>query len=91
MKRQQIIMYALIIISSLILIIEFLVYKSRKKRLLFEAEIQKLKVVEEERKRISEELHDGVLGKLFGIRMNLGLINNLERENQFNNYLDELQ
>lgn len=91
MKRQQIIMYALIIISSLILIIGFLVYKSRKKRLLFEAEIQKLKVVEEERKRISEELHDGVLGKLFGIRMNLGLINNLEKENQFNIYLDELQ
>ena len=30
---------------------------------------------QEERARISSELHDGVLGKLFGIRMNFGLLN----------------
>jgi signal transduction histidine kinase len=30
---------------------------------------------QEERARISGELHDGILGKLFGIRMNFGLLN----------------
>ncbi|WP_037315516.1 sensor histidine kinase [Salegentibacter sp. Hel_I_6] len=36
---------------------------------------------QEERARISSELHDGVLGKLFGIRMNFGLLN-LKAPNQ---------
>lgn len=33
-------------------------------------------VKEQEQKRISRELHDGVLGKLFGVRMNLDILNN---------------
>lgn len=33
-------------------------------------------VKENEQHRISRELHDGVLGKLFGVRMNLDILNN---------------
>ncbi|PKD21768.1 hypothetical protein APR41_01955 [Salegentibacter salinarum] len=49
---------------------------------------------QEERARISGELHDGILGKLFGIRMNFGLLE-LKAPNQvsakYNQLLDKLQ
>ncbi|MBO2543793.1 sensor histidine kinase [Salegentibacter sp. BDJ18] len=49
---------------------------------------------QEERARISGELHDGILGKLFGIRMNFGLLN-LNAPGQvsakYNQLLDKLQ
>ena len=47
-----------------------------------------------ERNRISEELHDGVLGKLFGTRMNLGFLaieGDKKTLKQHQLYLDELQ
>ena len=47
-----------------------------------------------ERHRISEELHDGVLGKLFGTRMNLGFLEIKGDKNtlkQHRKYIDELQ
>ena len=47
-----------------------------------------------ERNRISEELHDGVLGKLFGTRMNLGFLEIKGDKNtlkQHQKYIDELQ
>ena len=47
-----------------------------------------------ERNRISEELHDGVLGKLFGTRMNLGFLaidGDKKTLKQHRFYLDELQ
>lgn len=47
-----------------------------------------------ERHRISEELHDGVLGKLFGTRMNLGFLEIKGDANtlkQHQKYIDELQ
>ena len=86
------------------------IQKSRHKLLLFENEQQKaneqvylitLKQQEKleiekikERNRISEELHDGVLGKLFGTRMNLGFLEIKGDENtlkQHQKYIDELQ
>ena len=50
----------------------------------------------EERYRISEELHDGILSKLFGTRMGLGLLsksistsdNNLDK---YNSFIDNMQ
>ncbi|WP_445454947.1 tetratricopeptide repeat-containing sensor histidine kinase [Flavobacterium sp. HNIBRBA15423] len=47
-----------------------------------------------ERNRIAEELHDGILGKLFGIRVGLGFLDivaneNIKEKHQF--YLEELQ
>ncbi len=47
-----------------------------------------------ERKRISEELHDGILGKIFGTRMSLGFLkvgNDEYIRNKLNKYANELQ
>ncbi|MBL4663123.1 MAG: sensor histidine kinase [Flavobacteriaceae bacterium] len=48
----------------------------------------------QERNRISEELHDGVLGKLFGTRMGLGFLNpklDSEATEKYNLLIKELQ
>lgn len=46
----------------------------------------------QERHRISEELHDGVLGKLFGTRMGLGFLNfNGKDKKKYDSYIDEMQ
>jgi signal transduction histidine kinase len=47
-----------------------------------------------EKKRVAQELHDGVLGRMFGVRMNLDGLNKFNDEiavNQRNNYLVELK
>ena len=47
-----------------------------------------------ERNRISEELHDGILGKIFGTRMKLGFLdfsNEVDSKEKFNLYIDDLQ
>ncbi|HEX9980551.1 MAG TPA: tetratricopeptide repeat protein [Flavobacterium sp.] len=47
-----------------------------------------------EKKRIAQELHDGVLGRLFGVRLNLDSLNRSNNETAIikrNNYLDELK
>jgi len=47
-----------------------------------------------ERNRISEELHDGILGRLFGTRIGLGFVKvNVEEKNneKYQLFLDELQ
>ncbi|SHL67370.1 tetratricopeptide repeat-containing sensor histidine kinase [Flavobacterium xanthum] len=48
----------------------------------------------EEKKRVARELHDGVLGRMFGVRMNLDGLNRFQDElavNQRTNYLSELK
>lgn len=48
----------------------------------------------EEKKRVAQELHDGVLGRMFGVRMNLDSLNKIHDEmaiNQRINYLSELK
>ncbi|MEM5566946.1 tetratricopeptide repeat protein [Psychroserpens sp. AS72] len=47
-----------------------------------------------ERNRIAEELHDGILGKLFGTRLGLGFLNiseNKDIKKQYELFLEELQ
>lgn len=47
-----------------------------------------------EKKRIAQELHDGVLGRLFGARLNLDSLNRSSDEDSINsrfNYLNELK
>jgi signal transduction histidine kinase len=47
-----------------------------------------------EKKRVAQELHDGVLGRMFGVRMNLDGLNRFNDEmavNQRNSYLAELK
>ena len=48
----------------------------------------------QERVRISEELHDGVLARLFGIRMGMGFLDmgdDLETKEQYDYYMKEMQ
>lgn len=48
----------------------------------------------EEKKRVARELHDGVLGRMFGVRMNLDGLNEYQDElavNQRTTYLSELK
>ncbi len=47
-----------------------------------------------EKKRVAQELHDGVLGRMFGVRMNLDSLNKIHYESasiQRNSYLAELK
>ena len=47
-----------------------------------------------EKKRISEELHDGILGRLFGTRLSLDSLNMLQTEEAIINregYINELK
>ena len=84
--------------------------KSKNEKLMLEAEQQKANeqvylltleqqaIIEEERvqerNRISEELHDGVLGRLFGTRVGLGFLDfeaTDETQKQHEMFLEELQ
>ena len=86
------------------------IQKSKNEKLLLEAEQQKAteevylltlqqqaKLEQEkadERNRISQELHDGILGKLFGTRVGLGFLDISEddiTQEQHQKFLDELQ
>lgn len=101
---------SLSIILIIILLYFLRVQKAKNEKLLLETEQQKSneqiylltlkqqsKLEEEkvkERNRISEELHDGILGRLFGTRVGLGFINiNSEKKNkeQYQLLLDQLQ
>ncbi len=100
--------FALLLILSLLYFLR--VQKVRNEKLQLEAEQQKAneevyiltlaqqaKLEEErikERNRISAELHDGILGKLFGTRVSLGFLGmqmNTETQDSHQKFLDDLQ
>ena len=61
-------------------------------KLMFDKEVDVAKSRKEERNRISEELHDGILGRLFGTRLNMGFMDVKENSiDDFKTYLNELQ
>ena len=99
---------SIILISTLLYFLR--VQKVRNEKLQLEADQQKAneevyvltlqqqaKLEEErvkERNRISAELHDGILGKLFGTRVNLGFLGmqmSTDTQEKQQAYLDELQ
>ncbi|WP_291082699.1 tetratricopeptide repeat protein [Flavobacterium sp. BFFFF1] len=109
-QRKTLIYIALgiILIGVFIFVIRVQASKNRELRLIQEQqkaneEIYSLMIsqqdkVEEtrqaEKKRIAQELHDGVLGKLFGTRMNLGVLNTRKDDEgivQRVGYIDELK
>ncbi len=84
--------------------------KSRNRELLFKQEQQKANeeiynlmisqqidveaIRVKEKKRVAQELHDGVLGRMFGVRMNLDSLNNIYDQSasvQRNSYITELK
>jgi signal transduction histidine kinase/Flp pilus assembly protein TadD len=63
-------------------------------RLLLDEQSKIENVRQSEKKRIGQELHDGVLGKLFGTRMNLGLLNTFDSPDAIKSrasFIDELK
>jgi two-component system NarL family sensor kinase len=109
-QRIWITLISLSTILIIILFYFLRVQKAKNEKLLLETEQQKSneqiylltlkqqsKLEEEkvkERNRISEELHDGILGRLFGARVGLGFIEVNSNENnkkQYQLFLDELQ
>jgi signal transduction histidine kinase len=109
-QRKTLIYIALgiILIGVFIFVIRVQAAKNRELRLVQEQqkaneEIYSLMIsqqdkVEEtrqaEKKRIAQELHDGVLGKLFGTRMNLGVLNSRKDDDSIGQrvgYIDELK
>ena len=109
-QKTRILIISLTILFILSLTYYIVIQRSRNEKLLLETDQQKAneqvyiltleqqtKLEEEktkERNRISQELHDGILGKLFGIRIDLGFLEIKGDDNtlkQHELFLDELQ
>ena len=109
-QKIRILITNLVILLIVSLIFYIIVQRGRNKRLLSETERQKAneqvyiltlkqqaKLEEEktkERNRISQELHDGILGKLFGVRVDLGFLDikgDDDTLKKHESFLDELQ
>ena len=63
-KQQKTIGFLLAVGSLLLLGVSFLVFKNRKKKLAFKAQLQKVEAREHERKQVAKSLHDEVAGDL---------------------------
>lgn len=46
--------------------------------LISDFQVQLVKAKEREQNRISKELHDGIMNQIYGVRLNLGFLNNLD-------------
>lgn len=109
-QRIWIVLSGLGVLTILTLIYFLKIQKSKNENLFLETEQQKaneqvyiltlqqqVKLETEkinERNRISEELHDGILGKLFGARLGLGFLNfeaEKDVKKQYQLFLEELQ
>ena len=95
-ERLQKVLFALIGVLAIIISITY--FRNRRKKLIYKAQLQKIEATEEERtrerNRISQELHDGILSRLFATRMRMGFLE-FETEKEFKkqhqSFLDELQ
>jgi signal transduction histidine kinase len=109
-QKIRILIIGLVIVLIVSLTYYIIIQRSRNKRLLLETDQQtaneqiyiltlkqQTKLEEEktkERNRISQELHDGILGKLFGVRVDLGFLDlkgDDDTLKQYESFLDELQ
>ena len=82
------------IIGLLGVIISALFFNLKKRKAAFIAELEKVKVANNERDRIAQELHDGILGRLFGTRFGFGFLQvdgGQEETQKYAKLLDELQ
>lgn len=98
---------SLFIIAVLLFLVYFNKLKQKNLKLIQKQNIEKLKAESElqvlqasieatssERKRISQELHDGILGRLFGTRIGLGYLHckgDETNKQQHDLFLEELQ
>jgi signal transduction histidine kinase len=62
--------------------------------LLNEQQLKIVKTRENEQNRIAQELHDGVMNKIYGVRLNLGILNSFDDDSSKEkrlSYVEELQ
>lgn len=94
-KQQKLFGWLFAALSLLGLIIGGLLVVLRRKELLHKAQLQKERARFEERDRIAKELHDGIVGRLFGARFGLGMVQLQEApegvSEVYQQYLNELQ
>jgi signal transduction histidine kinase len=93
-REQKTMGWFLAILGLLGLGISILIFNLKKRKAAFIAELEKVRVANNERDRIAQELHDGILGRLFGARFGLGFLpvgGGKEEEEKYGQLLDELQ
>ncbi len=76
------------------IIISILFFMLKRKKLLYKTTLQKTEATYKERDRIAQELHDGILGKLFGTRFGLGFVKvkgEKEEVDKYHKLLNQLQ
>ena len=76
------------------IIISVLLFMLKRKKLLYKTTLQKTEATYKERDRIAQELHDGILGKLFGTRFGLGFVKvkgEKEEVDKYHKLLNQLQ
>ncbi|WP_176829843.1 sensor histidine kinase [Tenacibaculum sp. MAR_2009_124] len=73
-KEQKLLGWLIAAISLSALILVTILFLSRRRKIAFKNQLEKARTKYEERDRIAQELHDGVLSKLFGIRLGLGFL-----------------
>ncbi|CAM1360331.1 ATP-binding protein [Tenacibaculum xiamenense] len=93
-KEQKLLGWLIAAISLSALILITILFLSRRRKIAFKNELEKTRTKFEERDRIARELHDGVLSKLFGIRLGIGFLNLEGEESELEkhqNLLEDLQ
>ncbi|WP_299132664.1 sensor histidine kinase [uncultured Tenacibaculum sp.] len=93
-KQQKTIGWLLTLISLLGLSIGSLFFVLRRRKLIYQTQLQQAETRYLERDRIAQELHDGVLSKLFGTRLSLGFLKlqgDIDELNKHQYLLNELQ
>ncbi|MGG8495228.1 tetratricopeptide repeat-containing sensor histidine kinase [Tenacibaculum sp. TC6] len=94
LKRQKLIKWFIVIIAIFCLGVLMLMFILKQRQVKYQNYISSINKTNEERERISKELHDGILGKLFGIRFGLGYLQ-IEGNNKiiekYQYFLDELK
>ncbi|WP_299156243.1 tetratricopeptide repeat-containing sensor histidine kinase [uncultured Tenacibaculum sp.] len=93
-KQQKTIGWLLAVSSLLGLGLSTLFFILKRRKTLHKSQLQKVETTYKERDRISRELHDGILGRLFGTRFGLGFLNikgDKETIKKHQHFLKELQ
>ncbi|WP_435260874.1 sensor histidine kinase [Tenacibaculum sp. nBUS_03] len=93
-KQQKTIGWLLTLISLLGLSVGSLFFVLRRRKLVYQTQLQQAETRYLERDRIAQELHDGVLSKLFGTRLSLGFLKlhgDIDELNKHQYLLNELQ
>ncbi|WP_431165560.1 tetratricopeptide repeat-containing sensor histidine kinase [Tenacibaculum halocynthiae] len=92
LKKQKIIIFFILGISILGIITISYIFLLRRKKEEYRSQLQKNEIKYIERERISKELHDGILGKLFGVRIGLGFIrDNKSYSEKYQSFLIDLK